>query len=164
MVESKKRHAQDHSYRDPGKIMGCNDPGKQYRVQRPGNEIGIKFFLPITGRNFVFFFIPIPEISNSVIRNLDFENPESEFREFSEFPEFYFCIFFGPLIQISFIFTKIFPRTVVLKGESEFMKNSWINSLYYTKMNTLFLRKCTATVSGNFPLGSRPISAKSRVT
>ena len=32
MVESNKRHAQDHSYRDPGKIMGCNDPGKQYRV------------------------------------------------------------------------------------------------------------------------------------
>ena len=57
----------------------------------------------------VFFFIP-----NSVIRNLDFENSDSEFREFSEFPEFYFCIFFRPIIQISFIFTKIFPRTVVI--------------------------------------------------
>ena len=62
----------------------------------------------------VFFFIPIPEIPNSVIRNLDFENSDSEFREFSEFPEFYFCIFFRLIIQISFIFTKIFPRTVVI--------------------------------------------------
>ena len=85
-----------------------------------------KFFLPITGRNFGFFFIPIPEIPeipNSVIRNLDFENSDSEFREFSEFPQFYFCIFFRLIIQISFIFTKIFPRTVVLKGDGELIEN-----------------------------------------